>query len=81
MKEKLYKVVEEDEDIRRKAIKLYDDLRDVLAVLIKDLDAEKREELTFKTLPAVDSMIINAASIVRAAKFILEDLRKLLTSS
>ena len=81
MKEKLYKVVEEAEDIRRKAIKLYDDLRDVLAVLIKDLDAEKREELTFKTLPAVDSMIINAASIVRAAKYVLEDLRKLLTSS
>jgi len=81
MKEKLYKVVEEAEDIRRKAIKLYDDLRDVLVALAKDLDAEKREELTFKTLPAVDSMIINAASIVRAAKFILEDLRKLLTSS
>jgi 3-methyladenine DNA glycosylase Tag len=77
MDEKLKAIIEEAQEIRRRAIRLYDSLRDFLVTFVNELKAEEREELTFKTLPTIDSMIINASSIVVAVKNVVEDLKKI----
>jgi len=81
MESRVKDIVDLAEEIRRKALRLFDEVSNVLKVvagsLDSTLDAETRDLLASKTLAQVNRMIVNASMIIREAEDILKDLEKL----